>query len=452
MESNWGLTRISCSAENLGGRPCSVGARRAVGMAAGSSDAPMHCGHDCIAGADACQSPSTRVVVHGSHFGGSGDAVPRKEGDPPSLEEHLNHCGLGWFQYKIFLMAAAIVAADGMEMTVISLLRKPLTSEWDLSDETFSLLGSSVFLGLLIGNMVGGSLADLFGRKKCIIGITVVFCLFGTVSAFAPDVYVFAVSRFFTGVGVGSMVPVSDSHLLEWSPNAWRAKLAMTLTGVAFALGAAFACVVGIVLQMTVPDDPAWWRYMLILCVLPGLASLPFVCVYFPESPHWLLVNKKEGELEALLKQLAHDNGVEPLDEKCAPCSEAEEPTGSQLALASQWWSALDVLDLKELFSPALRSSTSFCTVVWVVCGFVYYGHIFIYPVLLEDVWQMTASEGAALLLRLAPFCLQALRCVRLRAGGGIEIRASTQRTHALLDESDALWLRQLSVASCAMH
>ena len=89
---------------------------------------------------------------------------------------------------------------------------------------------------------------------------------------------------------------------------------------------------------------------------------------------------------------------------------------------------------------------------MWVVCGFVYYGHIFIYPVLLEDVWQMTASEGAALLLRLAPLCLRALRCVRLRAGGGIEIRAITQRTHALWDESDALWLRQLSAASCAMH
>jgi hypothetical protein len=52
------------------------------------------------------------------------------------------------------------------------------------------------------------------------------------------------------------MVPVSDSHLLEWSPSAWRAKLAMTLTGAAFALGAAFACVVGIVLQYFLPEDP----------------------------------------------------------------------------------------------------------------------------------------------------------------------------------------------------
>ena len=66
------------------------------------------------------------------------------------------------------------------------------------------------------------------------------------------------------------MVPVSDSHLLEWSPSAWRAKLAMTLTGVAFGLGAAFACIVGIVLQTFLPDDEWWWRYMLIMCILPG--------------------------------------------------------------------------------------------------------------------------------------------------------------------------------------
>jgi MFS family permease len=237
-------------------------------------------------------SPSTRIMVCGASFGG-GPQRERKEGEPPSLEDHLNHCGVGWFQMKIFVMAAAIVAADGMEMTVISLLRKPLSKEWELDDDTFSLLGSTVFLGLLIGNLVGGYLADLFGRKKCIIGITVVFCVFGLLSAVAPDVYVFAASRFFTGVGVGSMVPVSDSHLLEWSPSVWRAKMAMTLTGVAFGLGAAFACVVGIVLQMTLPGDDNWWRYMLFLCVLPGVGSLPFVAMYFPESPHWLLVNRK---------------------------------------------------------------------------------------------------------------------------------------------------------------
>lgn len=195
-------------------------------------------------------SPSMRIMVSGANFGGAPQRE-RKEGEAPSLEDHLNHCGVGWFQFKIFVMAAAIVAADGMEMTVISLLRKPLSKEWELDDDTFSMLGSTVFLGLLIGNLIGGYLADIFGRKKCIIAITVVFCVFGVLSAIAPDVYIFAVSRFFTGVGVGSMVPVSDSHLLEWSPSAWRAKMAMTLTGVAFGLGAAFACVVGIVLQMT---------------------------------------------------------------------------------------------------------------------------------------------------------------------------------------------------------
>ena len=105
------------------------------------------------------QSPSTRIMVSGANFGGGGALRERKEGEPPSLEDHLNHCGVGWFQYKIFVMAAAIVAADGMEMTVISLLRKPLSKEWALDDDTFSLLGSTVFLGLLIGNLIGGYLA-----------------------------------------------------------------------------------------------------------------------------------------------------------------------------------------------------------------------------------------------------------------------------------------------------
>ncbi len=47
-----------------------------------------------------------------------------EEDELPTLEDHLDHAGVGWFQLKIFLMASLLVAADGMEMTVISLLRK----------------------------------------------------------------------------------------------------------------------------------------------------------------------------------------------------------------------------------------------------------------------------------------------------------------------------------------
>lgn len=302
-----------------------------------------------------------------------------------SVEEHLNHSGLGQWQASIFAMSSLMVAADGMEMTVISLLRGSLKREFELDDIGFSVLGSTVFVGLLGGNLIGGYLADRFGRRITMISVALVFCIFGIISALAPNLWVFAVARFFTGLGVGSMVPVSDSHLLEWSPSKWRAKLAMTLTGVAFGLGGAFACVVGIFVHEVVGGDE-WWRYMLGVCVLPGIISLPLLCLYLPESPHFLVVHGRGEECSELMRQLAECNRVEGgalCGGKVAKSAEISEDD----------WNPLLIL------GPQLRKTTLFCTSAWVVCGFVYYGHTFIYPMLLEDVYGMEVKEAYSTVL-----------------------------------------------------
>lgn len=32
---------------------------------------------------------------------------------------------------------------------------------------------------------------------------------------------------------------------------------------------------------------------MLLICIIPGVAALPFFIFFLPESPHWLLINDK---------------------------------------------------------------------------------------------------------------------------------------------------------------
>ncbi|EKX52288.1 hypothetical protein GUITHDRAFT_102191 [Guillardia theta CCMP2712] len=318
----------------------------------------------------------------------------------PSLEEHLEHAGVGMFQLCIFLIASLMVAADGMEMTVISLLRKPLQKEWQLNDYEFSSVGSTVFAGLLLGNLIGGYLADRYGRRTTMISISVLFCVFGILSALATNIWVFAISRFFTGVGVGSMVPVSDSHLLEWSPKEWRARLAMSLTGLAFAVGAAFACVVGITMHDSF-DDHSWWRYMLAVCVLPGLVSLPLILLFLPESPHWLLVQGKDEEVQRLMVQLCEWNGVHPLAEGRVSLPEEAPPPSPTPSTKGHWGLMLSVDDFSigEIFGRRLLSTSLFCTVAWIVCGFIYYGHIFIYPIILEDEYGMEIKEAYSTVL-----------------------------------------------------
>ena len=62
-----------------------------------------------------------------------------------------------------------------------------------------NLTQSGLFLGYLIGSYVLGTLGDLFGRRKVIIGYFIGLALTNTVVALSPNFYIFAIGRFLVG-------------------------------------------------------------------------------------------------------------------------------------------------------------------------------------------------------------------------------------------------------------
>jgi MFS family permease len=121
------------------------------------------------------------------------------------------------------------------EMTVLTMLRAPVMREFGIDKYFFAMIGSVIFAGMLVGSLAGGAVADLYGRRRSMLMSGMIFCIFAFLSAVAPDIYTFAVARVLTGFGVGGMVPVADSLLLEWSPTQWRSKLVMTMIGACLA-------------------------------------------------------------------------------------------------------------------------------------------------------------------------------------------------------------------------
>jgi putative MFS transporter len=211
----------------------------------------------------------------------------------PTLDDKINAAGLGWYQARLFAMLSLIVIADGMEMTVLTMLRAPAMREFGIDEYGFAVLGSVIFGGMLVGSLAGGAIADLYGRRTAMLMAGTAFCVFGVGSALAPDLYSFAFARVLTGFGVGGMVPVADSLLLEWSPTQWRSKLVMSMIGVAFAMGSILAAGSGILLYETLGggEGSVWWRVLLMVCTVPGLISLPWMFFALPESGHFLMTN-----------------------------------------------------------------------------------------------------------------------------------------------------------------
>jgi MFS transporter, putative metabolite:H+ symporter len=275
----------------------------------------------------------------------------------PTLDDKINAAGLGWYQARLFAMLSLIVIADGMEMTVLTMLRAPAMREFGIDEYGFAVLGSVIFGGMLVGSLVGGAIGDLYGRRTAMLMAGTAFCVFGVGSALAPDLYSFAFARVLTGFGVGGMVPVADSLLLEWSPTQWRSKLVMSMIGFAFAMGSILAAGSGILLYETLGggEGSVWWRVLLIVCTVPGLTSLPWM--FFALAAY-------------------------------AVISEREFVPGHAEGHALDWraWGGM--------FRPGVRGNTLYLVVTFSACGFVYYGFSFIYPHTLEQLYGVAPDEA----------------------------------------------------------
>ena len=117
--------------------------------------------------------------------------------------------------------------------------------------------------------------------------------------------------------------------------------------------------------------------------------SLPLMAFLLPESMHWLAVNGRQDECKELLKDLAEVNGTELLAggavsvDKFNPVDKGEED--SQLPMN---WRFL------QIFGSELLGTTAYLVIAFTACGYIYYGHIFIYPRLLEVLYGLEMKEA----------------------------------------------------------
>lgn len=77
-------------------------------------------------------------------------------------------------------------------------------NQWNLicqREYLVALIECTYFIGLVMGNIIWGGLADKIGRWRAYIIGHIVAIVFGVASVFAPSVEVFIIFRFFTAIG-----------------------------------------------------------------------------------------------------------------------------------------------------------------------------------------------------------------------------------------------------------
>ncbi|MCI9869475.1 MFS transporter [Arthrobacter humicola] len=178
------------------------------------------------------------------------------------------------------LVCWLLVVFDGYDLIVYGTVQSSLISEtgWGLTKATAGTIGSMAFVGMMIGAIFAGRMADSWGRRRTILGCAIVFSIFTILCAFAPNAAVFGGLRLLAGIGLGGLVPSANALVAELVPTKWRSTIAtLMMSGVP--IGGSIAALVGIQLI------PAFgWESMFLVAVLALMIVVPLGLKYLPET------------------------------------------------------------------------------------------------------------------------------------------------------------------------
>lgn len=248
---------------------------------------------------------------------------------------------------------------------------------------------AATFLGLFLGTLVFGFLADRMGRKIVFTYALVWYSIATIVMAFQNHAFGLNLWRFLAGVGVGVELVTIDAYLSELVPRAHR--------GRAFAYNQViqFSSVptIAFLAWVFVPRSPLGldgWRWVVLFASV-GAIFVWWIRLRVPESPRWLAQHGRIAEAEAIVADLE----ARVIAESGKPLSDAfdaprQEPRGR----------------FSEIWSDQYRSRTIMLVIFNIFQTVGYYGFSNWVPTLLiKQGISVTSSLGYTFVIAIAaPF------------------------------------------------
>jgi sugar porter (SP) family MFS transporter len=214
--------------------------------------------------------------------------------------------------YVIFMAIVAAIGGIlfGYDTAVISGTTEMVKNQFALSDMREGWYVGCALIGSICGVAVAGAMSDKLGRKLTMLISAALFSISAIGCAVCGSFEQLVVYRIIGGVGIGVVSIVSPIYISEVSPAKVRGTL-VSLYQLAVTVGFLLAYLANWVIDAGISEElvasagdlTLWqrmfnseaWRGMLGSETLPAL--LFFVIIFFiPESPKWLVVNKKLTE------------------------------------------------------------------------------------------------------------------------------------------------------------
>ena len=279
---------------------------------------------------------------------------------------------MGRVQVMAVTLCIALCALDGFDVLAISFASPGIAVEWGIDRAALGIVLSMELIGMALGSIVIGPLADRAGRRPPIFICLIIMSSGMYLASIASSVEMLSAARFYTGLGIGGMLATINAMAAEFA-NARHRNLAVSLMATGYPLGViAGGSVASILLARS---D---WRVVFVFGAIVSAAFIPAVWFLLPESIEYLVEKRPKGALDRInktLRRMGHQ-----------AASALPEVTGPKTQLG-----------VKLLFSPLLARTTTLLTITYFAHIMTFYFILKWIPKIVVDMGFSASSAGSVL-------------------------------------------------------
>lgn len=206
---------------------------------------------------------------------------------------------LGAFQLLVLVQCFLCMVVDGFDIQAMAYAAPSLIAEWGIPKANLGPVFSISMLGMLIGSLALGSVADRVGRRPVLVSATLVMAVLMYLTAHATSVDGLLALRFFTGLAMGAIVPNVATLVTEYAPRHNRVML-LTLVSSGMVVG---GLVGGAIAAALIPLH-GWQAVFYMGAVAPLCVGL-LMLFALPESLQWCVLRGRHlDRAKSVLKRI----------------------------------------------------------------------------------------------------------------------------------------------------
>lgn len=180
--------------------------------------------------------------------------------------------------YRVLILCAIVILLEGFDIQAAGVSAPKLTLAFNLMP-----LGKGIFLGasavgIFISAVLGGFLADKFGRRPVVVSGVTIFGLFSLSTLMANGLDTLIAARFMTGLGLGAAMPAVIAYASDHSPE-YMKKRAVGFIYCAIPIGGLLS---GIVMQAGIFGTD--WRPVYLVGGIAPVVVAPILFFLLPKS------------------------------------------------------------------------------------------------------------------------------------------------------------------------